>query len=193
MSVAQPPGVHPAHPRDPADERLHGVRRLPVLAEDEHIGVDLADLAVEEQNGRDVVERRDDGAPGEDRGGLLRRTSIRYDEGERTLLVEAERVDAVDDDFPGERLGEPLEQCAVSLIRNRDDDDVGRRGHLGIGRPAHRQVALLAELVRRGLSPAGVPGADDDAVAGEREPPGEAAALVAGAAEDPDGKSGDGV
>ena len=60
---------------------------------------------------------------------------------ERAMLVEAERVDAVDDDLAGELVDQGGQRLLVGVERHGQQDDVGlgRAGRV-VGAP-HRQVA----------------------------------------------------
>lgn len=124
---------------------------------------------------------------GEQGGGLLGGAALLDLEGVRALLVEAQRVDAVHDELAGEVLAQRLQGLGVALPRHRDDDDVAAAGAFGV-------VGALdaeAQFPRGGLGAVGGPGADDHLLARPGEPVGEAAALVAGAAEDADNEAGD--
>jgi len=50
-AVAEAAGVDAAEPGDPGRQRLYEVGRLPVVAEDQDVEVDLGDLGVEEEDG----------------------------------------------------------------------------------------------------------------------------------------------
>ena len=76
-----------------------------------------------------MVERGDHGRVRQDPLGLLGGRAVGDREGVRALLVEAERVDAVDDDLAGELSGQRRQQVGVTLVRHGDDDQV-RRGRL---------------------------------------------------------------
>ena len=102
VGVAKAPAVHAAHAGDPAGQRLNRVGGLAVVAQDEHVQIDLGDLRVQQQDGRDMVEGGDHAAAGQDLGGLLGGAALLDLEREGALLVEAERVDAVDDDLSGQ-------------------------------------------------------------------------------------------
>ena len=105
---------------------------------------------------------------------------------ERSLLVEAERVDAVDDDLAGERLAQGLEQRGVAVPRDRDDDDVGGARAVLV----REAFDAEADLRRDGRRTCGIARADDDRLARHREATGESAALLPRSAEDADPEAG---
>ena len=110
---------------------------LAVVAENQDVGLDPVDLGILEQARADVVEGADDAGPGEDRGGLLGGGALLDLEGERPLLVEAERVDAVDDDLARELGGQRPQQLGVAVPRHHDEYDVRGRCGLGVRRAPH--------------------------------------------------------
>ena len=57
-------------------------------------------------------------------GGLLGGAALLGLQGVRALLVETERVDAVDDELASQFLGEGLQGLAVPVPRHRHDDDI---------------------------------------------------------------------
>jgi hypothetical protein len=190
--VAQPAGEDAAHPGDPARQRLHHRGGVAVLGEDEHVQVDLVDLGVGEQRRADVVESRADPGVGQQRGGLLGGAALRHLQRVRALLVEAERVHAVDHDPAGQRRGEVREQVGVAGPRNGDDDHVGVAG-VGVVAAGQHPVdgARQGGQLGGGLgAPVGGAGADAHPLAGAGQPVGQAPPLVAGAAEDADGQPG---
>ena len=109
--------------------------------------------------------------------------------GERVgaLLVEAQRVHAVDDDLARELRGEGGEQLAVPVPRHRHDHDVaglGRARVVGAGDAAPGGGGQLGRGVAGAL---GAAAADHHGEAGGGEPPGQPAALGSRAPEYGDG------
>ncbi len=102
MGVAQPTRVDTAHAGDRVGQRLDEVGGLAVVAEHQHVGVDRVDGLVEQQHGTDVVEGTDDPAVRQDRRRLLRGAALLDPQRIGPLLVEAQRVDAVDDHLAGQ-------------------------------------------------------------------------------------------
>ena len=106
------PGIAQATAEDAADacdatsQRLDDVSCLPLVTEDENVCVDHVDRLIKEQDRRDVMEGRDDTAVGKDARSLLGGRSFFDAQCEGTLLIEAERVHAVDDDLPRQFLPE---------------------------------------------------------------------------------------
>ena len=130
-----------------------------VLAEHQDVSVEVVDLRIVEQHGADVVEGRDHRRAGQDLLRLLGRRAGGHRQREGPLLVEAERVDAVDDDLAGELGGQRPEQVGMALVGHGDDHQVG------LGRRRVVRAADLADVGVRGgdvLGPFGGPAADDD-------------------------------
>ena len=90
------------------------------------------DLRVLQQHRGQVVEGGGDPGVGQQGGGLLGGAALVRLEGVRALLVEAERVDAVDDELAGERLAQRLQGLGVALPRHGHDHDVAAAGALGV-------------------------------------------------------------
>jgi hypothetical protein len=189
VRVAQPTGVHPAHSGDGIGQSAHQVGRVAMLALPQHqdVGVDRRDLRVVEHDGADVVERSDHDRVRQQRRRLLGRRAVGHLEREAALLVETDRVHAVDHDLAGEGLGERSQQLGVPVVRHRDDHDVRGRGRIG--------VAETLDVAARGLGQLGgdlagafrVPAADHGRDAGRRPTAYEPTALRPGAPEDGDG------
>src|SRR5699024_10367314 len=163
------------------------------LPHDHHVQCDLGHLRFEQQTGRDVVEGGGDPAVDEDLLGLLRGAALGYLQRERAAFVEPERVDAVHDDLPGQGLDQPLQQFAVAVPGHGDDDDValGRGGRVVEAAHVDPGGFGLHELGGGLLGTFGVPGTQDDGVAGQGQTPGQAPALITGSAQDRDGRRGD--
>ena len=135
------------------------------------------------------MERRGHAGLGQQLLGLLGGAALLDGQGVGPLLVEADRVDAVDEDLALEGLGEALERLGVRLPRDRGEHDVGLGGAGGVvGAADVVDAGGLAVLARRVLGALGGPGADDHADPGGRPAQGQALALVAGAAEHSDGQ-----
>jgi glycosyltransferase XagB len=154
-AVAQPAGEDAAHPGYPLGQRLDQVRGVPVVAEHEHVQVDLLDLGVEQQHGGHVMERAHHRAPGEHGGRLLSRAAPGHLQREAAARVEAERVHAVDHDLALERTGQPRQQVDVALPRHRRDHQVGGPGRVLVGRPGH--LRRRADRGRGGLGAPRIP------------------------------------
>ncbi|MEY9488969.1 hypothetical protein RKD26_004763 [Streptomyces calvus] len=103
------------------------------------------------------------------------------------LLVEAERVDAVDDELAGQFRAQGLQGRAVAVPGHGDDDDVAAPGRLGVV----GALDAVPEFLRGGPCAFGRAGADDHLLAGLGEPVREALALRSGAAEHADDQPGD--
>ena len=178
VGVAQPTGVHPAHARDRVGQGAHQVGRVAVLALAEHqdVGVDRGDLRVVEHDRADVVERRDHVESGSSAAASCAADPSGTGERVRALLVEAERVHAVDHDLAGEHRRPATAAVGVTVVRARHDDDVAGRGSIGVAEPAYVAAGRLGQLGRglggavrrRGCRsrpgcrrrPSGVPGRD---------------------------------
>jgi hypothetical protein len=78
-----------------------------------------------------------DPAVREQRCGLLGGAALLDRQGVGTLLVEAERVDAVDDELAGQLTGQLLQQRAVAVPGDRHDHDVTGPGGRGVVGAAH--------------------------------------------------------
>src|SRR5690606_20336567 len=128
-----------------------------------------------------------DAGVGEQCGGLLGGAALLRLQRVGALLVEAERVDAVDDQLSGEFLAERLERLAVAVPGHGDDHDVAAAGRLGVV----GALDAVPELLGGGAGALGGPGADDHLLAGLGEAEGEALALRPGAAEHADDEPGD--
>src|SRR5271170_6321819 len=76
----------------------------------------------------------------------------------------------------------------MAFVRNRGDHHAGLAGRVAVGHAPD----LVPEQVGYGPGPLRRAGADDHRMTGPREPEGQAAALVPGAAEDADGQAVDG-
>ena len=124
---------------------------------------------------------------GQQRGGLLGGGALVDVQGEGALLVEAERVDAVDDDLAGEGVGERRQQLRVALPGHGDDHDVGVAGAAAVVSPGH----AVADVRRDGRRPGGVTRPHLDSLSDHGQAQGQPAPLVACPAEDADGEGRD--
>jgi glycosyltransferase XagB len=183
-AVPQPARVDAAHPGDPPGQRLHQVRRVPVVAEYQHVQVELADLGVEQQHGRHVVERTDHVAGGQHGRRLLGGAAFRHRDRVGAVGVERDRVHAVDHDLAFERPGQLGQQVAMTLPGHRRDHQVGLAGGVLVDRAGH--LRRVADRGRRRGRASRVARADDHPLAGQGQPAGQAAALIPGTAQDPD-------
>ena len=105
------------------------------------------------------------------------------------LLVEAERVDAVDDDLAGELVAQRLQRRARGRPTARRRSRRRSRAHAALSAPRATpspELSAAACWARSALREPMI-----TLLAGEREPVGQALALVAGAAEDADGQAAD--
>lgn len=67
---------------------------------------------------------------------------------EGTLLVEAEWVDAVDDDLAVQFLDQSVEQRRVAVPRDSHDDDIARPGTVLVRRALDTEADLLGDPLR---------------------------------------------
>ena len=103
--VAEPAGVDATHTRDRGSELTHHRHGLAVFTQYQHVIVKVVDRWVIEQDGADVMESGDHRGVGEQLLRFLRCRAGCHSQRKRSLLVEAERVDAVDDDLAGQLSG----------------------------------------------------------------------------------------
>jgi glycosyltransferase XagB len=187
-AVPQPARVDPTHPGDPLGQRLHQVGRVPLVAEHQHVQVELGHLGVEQHHGRHVVERADHGAGRKHGRRLLSGAAFGHRDRVGAVVVEPEWVHAVDHDLALERPGELGQQVAVALPRHRRDHQVGRAGGVLVGHAGH--LRRVGDSGRRGGRALRLARADDHPLAGQGQPAGQAAALVPGTAQNPDRQPG---
>ncbi len=110
------------------------------------------------------MECADDAALWKDRRRLLGSRALVDRQCERTLLIEAEGVHAVDHHLAGKRARECCEQLTVTIPRNGDNDDVCSCCALLVARSRYS----VANLIGRGLSSSGIARTESDRMAGHR-------------------------
>ena len=115
----------------------------------------------------------------QDTRGLLSRRAFRHGQSEGTLLVEAERIHAINDDLACECTTEALQERTVAVPGHRHDDDVARSSAVLIGHAAHRTRECRSRL---GRTP-GVTRTQDNLAAGHGESASKASTLLARATE----------
>ena len=103
--IAEPPGVDATRTRDRRNELTHHRYGLAVLSQYQHVIVKVVDRWIIEQNGADVMKSGDHRGVGEQLLRFLRCRAGCHSQRKWPLLVEAERVDAVDDDLAGQLCG----------------------------------------------------------------------------------------
>ncbi len=188
MGVAQAAAVDAAEAGDELGQVAHRVGGLAVVAQHEHVHVHFGHGQVGEQHGGHVVERGGDARLRQQQFGLLGGAALGDGQRERALLVEAERVHAVDDDLPGELVAQRRQQVAVAVPRDRDQHDVRVGGAVGVVRAPHVATGDVDDLLGRQLGSLGAAGADDHLEARLGPADREALALGSGAAQDADGE-----
>ena len=122
------------------------------------------------------------------RRGLLSGAALGYGDPPRAALAEGERVDAVDDQRPGERLGQLMQQLRrgpPTARRRRRCPPPAAASALRQGDTPARPVRGLLRALRR-------TGPEQHRQPGQAEPAGEAPALLTRTPEDADGEPGQG-
>src|SRR5687767_6184563 len=103
--VAEPACVDATRARDRSSELTHHRHGLTVLTKYQHVIVKVVDRCVIEQNGADVMESGDHRGVGEQLLRFLCGRAGCHSQWKWPLLVEAKRVDTVDNDLAGQLSG----------------------------------------------------------------------------------------
>src|SRR3954469_2490911 len=134
------------------------------------------------------MEGRDHPAPWQGGSSLLRSGALGDGQGEGALLVEAERVHAVDHKLSRKHVLKLRKQFTVALPRNGDDNDVAAAGRSQVVIAADETSCSLGQLGGGRLCSRGAPAANDHGEPGAGEPVREATALRSRATEDGNGQ-----
>ena len=125
--VAQPAGVDAAGAGDGGGQVADLPDGVAVLAEHQHVPLEVVDLRVVEQHGGDVVERRDHRRVGQDLLRLLGRRAGGDREREGACLSKPSGLTQSTTILPASSVASDAEQVGVALVGHGDDDQVGSR------------------------------------------------------------------
>ncbi len=185
--VTQPTGIETTHTWQSSSQRLRQICCLPVIADHEHISVEVGHRQIEQEYGAEMVERPHHLRAREDRRRLLGCRALRHRERIGALLVKAQRIDAINDDLADQLPLDSDKSLAVPIPGNSDDHNVTHCGTVGIGCAGHTQ----SELGRNSLGTRRVPRPQDDGLTCGRETQGQPAPLLPCPTEDPNYELGD--
>lgn len=172
--VTEPTSVHAPHSGDALGERLHHIRGRPIITQHEDIGLDGGDVRIKQKYRGHVVESGDNRARRQDRGGLLGGRSFNNCKGKCSLLVEAQGIDAVDHDGPGEVVAQRLQRRGVTIPRDRDDDDIALPRGRSVVRTSNSETHLRCD----GGGTFSIAGSDGHALSGHGKSAREPATLL---------------
>ena len=138
------------------------------------------------------MKSADDLALGENRCGLLGSGSLVDLQRERALLIEAQGINAVNDNLADQRGTERPQEVTVAIPRNRDDDDVSTCSALLIARTIDGAFTSDAhtKFIRSSLRTRCVARSKGDPMPGHRQTSRKATSLLTGATEHTDLQTG---